>query len=94
MLGAQQAASAHYIGHVASTGTAALPAAAGENGDEQVPGCMGCAAFAGLTAAPPVVVSPLALAEAAATALAAIPSAYRPAPSALPYAARAPPALL
>jgi hypothetical protein len=91
MLGAQQAASDHDIGHI---GSAMAAAAAGDNGGEPVTGCTSCAAFAGLTAAPPAFVAPLALAAAIATPWAVLPSAYLPASSPLPYTARAPPAIL
>ena len=93
MLGAQHAAYVHYIGHIGSAAEAAsVPA--GDNGDAPLHACASCAVFAGLAAAPPAVVQPLAVARATATLLPDIPTAYIAAPSALPYTARAPPAIL
>ena len=93
MLGAQHAAYAHYIGHIGSAAEAAsVPT--GDNGDAPLHACASCAVFAGLAAAPPSCFPPLAVAHAATTLLPDIPTAYIAARSALPYTARAPPALL
>ncbi|MCK9381001.1 MAG: DUF2946 family protein [Sulfuritalea sp.] len=93
MLWAQQAAYAHYIGHIGSAAQAAsVPA--NDNGDTSLHACTTCALFAGLAAAPPAFVPPIAITRAAALPPADIPTAYIPARSALPYTARAPPALL
>jgi hypothetical protein len=92
LLGAQQAAYAHYIGHVGcAIGT---PAAPDGNGDASQHACETCAAFAGLTAAPPACVAPLAAMHVTAAPLPDLASAYAPAPPAPPYTARAPPAIL
>jgi hypothetical protein len=93
MLGAQQAAYAHHVGHIGST-TQAAPAPADDNGDAQFHACASCAVFAGLAAAPPAYVSLIAAAHGVATLLPDIPTAYIAARSALPYTARAPPAVL
>ena len=93
MLGAQQAAYAHCVGHIGSAAQAATAPAA-DNGDAPLHACTTCAVFAGLTAAPPAFVPPVAVAHAAAIPLPHTPTADIPARSALPYTARAPPAVL
>ena len=93
MLGVQQAAYAHYIGHIGS-GAQAASAPADDNGDAPLHACATCAVFAGLAAAPPAFVPPIAVTHAAAIPRPDIPTAYIPARSALPYTARAPPAVL
>jgi hypothetical protein len=93
MLGAQQAAYAHYIGHIGcAAGTA--PAPEGGDGDAPPHACTTCAAFAGLIAAPPAFVAPIAVAPVAAISFPDIPRATLPARPALAYTARAPPAVL
>jgi len=94
MLWAQQAATAHYIEHLGSAMAAASAAAADQDGNDPLQVCATCAVFAGLAGAPPAFVSPLALVPAAAAQAADSPSAYLPARSTPPYAARAPPAIL
>jgi hypothetical protein len=93
MLWAQQAATAHYIEHLGSA-MAASSAATDHDGDDPLQACATCAVFAGLAGAPPAFVSALALVPAAAVQAADSPSAYLPARSTPPYAARAPPAIL
>ncbi|MDD5297113.1 MAG: DUF2946 family protein [Rhodocyclaceae bacterium] len=93
LLGAQQAAFAHFIGHIGCNAEAAKAPASG--GDHKAPdACTSCAAFAGLSAAPPVFVAPIAVARVAAILAPETPGAYLPARPAPPYASRAPPALL
>lgn len=93
ILGAQQASYAHYIGHIGCVAGVAT-ALDGDDGDNPSSACPICAAFAGLVAAPPAYVAPLSLAHVAANPIPDIPTAYLPARSAPPYAARAPPAVL
>ena len=97
LIGAQQAAYAHFLGHLGF----AVETQAGDRGDAGHDAgdtlshvCTTCAAFAALDAAPPVVAMPPPLANAAATALAPAASAHVAARSTLPYAARAPPTVL
>ncbi|MCX7166065.1 MAG: hypothetical protein NTV11_07300 [Rhodocyclales bacterium] len=95
LLGAQQAAYAHWIGHIGSAAsTTSAPDGDGDYGDAPSHACMSCAAFAALNATPPSSVSPIAVAHATAIPFPDIPTAYIPAHSALPYTARAPPAVL
>lgn len=93
LLWAQQAATAHSIGHIGST-IAGASAAAGDNGEAPGSACPSCARFAGLIAAPPAFLPPLVLPHTAATAPADVASGYLPAHPPPPYTARAPPALL
>jgi hypothetical protein len=93
MLWAQQAAYAHYVGHIGSTVQAAS-APADDNDEAPLHVCATCAVFAGLTAAPPAFVSPIAVAHTTAIPFPETPTAYIPARSALSYTARAPPAIL
>lgn len=97
LLGAQQVAYAHFIGHLGSQ----VETAAQEGGDADHGAasslshvCTTCAAFAALDAAPPVVVAATPPSAATAVSLPALPSAATPAHPAPPYAARAPPAAL
>jgi len=93
ILGAQQAAYAHYVGHIDCTAGAAT-AEYGDNGDVPPYACTICTAFAGLIAAPPAFVALISVAHVAAIPILGIPTAYLPAHSAPPYTARAPPAVL
>ena len=93
MLAAQQAAYAHYIGHIGG-GAQAASVPANDSGDAPLHSCTTCSLFAGLAAAPPAFVSPIAVTNAAAIPLANIPTAHIPARPALSYTARAPPAVL
>ena len=93
MLGAQQLAFAHYIGHIdnvaGSVGTAQ------DNKDVPHHECTTCAAFAGLTGgAPPAFVASVAQVDLTATSFRNISSDYLATRSASPYTARAPPAVL
>jgi hypothetical protein len=91
LLAAQQAAYAHVLGHI---GCATETTAASDGGKAPQDPCMACTAFAGLSAAPPAFIAPLDLVHETPIPSPDIPSAYSPAPSAPPYASRAPPALL
>ena len=94
MLGVQQAAYVHVVGHMEGGVAQTASAPAGDNQDAPLHACTTCALLAGLAAAPPAFVSPIALANAVAISLPDIPTAYIAARSALPYTARAPPAFL
>ena len=97
LLGAQQAAYAHFIGHIGNQ--AETVAQEGGDADHGAASslshvCTTCASFAALDAAPPVVAAAVPAAAATAAALPSLPPAVAPADPALPYAARAPPAVL
>lgn len=96
LLGAQQAANAHYVGHLGAA-SAAFAVQQGTGSDE-TPAlekiCATCAAFAALSSAPPS-----AAAVASAVGFDAVrplfyAPVFTPAPAAPPYASRAPPAVL
>ncbi|MDK9723469.1 MAG: hypothetical protein OEL88_01180 [Sterolibacteriaceae bacterium MAG5] len=97
LLGAQQAAYAHFIGHIGNQ--AETVAQEGGDADHGAASslshvCTTCASFAALDAAPPVVAAAVPSAAATAAALPSLPAAVTPADPAPPYAARAPPAVL
>lgn len=97
LLGAQQAACAHWIGHVgAAVGMASAPASGNNRdaGDATFHVCTTCAAFATLDAAPPAFVPPIVVTLAVAISVPDIPTAHVPARTASPYTARAPPVVL
>jgi hypothetical protein len=93
LLGAQQAAHAHFIGHLG----AAAEATAVQSDSDAAPAleyiCATCAAFAALSSAPPTHVAPPAGSPAAMTLHAAAVPTFVPAPTPPPYASRAPPAV-
>jgi len=93
MLGAQQVAFAHYIGHIdcvaGSVGTDQ------DSKDVSHHECTTCAAFAGLTGgAPPAFVASIGQVDVTATSFQDISSDYLPTRTASPYTARAPPVVL
>lgn len=97
LLGAQQAAYAHFIGHIGNQ--AETVAQEGGDADHGAASslshvCTTCASFAALDAAPPAVAASVPSAAATAAALPSLPPAVTPAHPAPPYAARAPPAVL
>jgi len=95
LLGAQQAAYAHWIGHVGiAIGATAPDNGTGNDSDARGNACNSCTAFAALAAAPPAFVAPLAVAQAVAIPATETCSVYVPARPAPPYASRAPPAVL
>lgn len=94
MLGVQQAAYAHYADHMGSGAAQAASAPAGDSEDAPLHACATCTLLAGLAAAPPVFAPPIAMVHAVAISLPDLPTAYCAARSALPYTARAPPAIL
>jgi hypothetical protein len=95
LLGAQQAANAHFIGHL---GTAAKTAAFHKAGGDELPAldsiCTTCAAFAALSSAPPSHVDVLAAVRTSLAQPAVAAPVFIPARAAPPYASRAPPAVL
>jgi hypothetical protein len=93
MLVAQQAAYAHFVSHIGS-GAQAASVPANDNGDALLHSCSTCSLSAGLAAAPPAFVPPVAVMNAAAVPPANTPTAHIPARPALSYTARAPPAVL
>ncbi len=94
LLAAQQFAFAHWIGHIGVT-TSAVSVQGGADGDGHSDrSCETCAALAALTAAPPAFVAPIDIVPAAAISFTEILLPEVPARSALPYGARAPPAVL
>jgi hypothetical protein len=96
LLGAQQAAYAHWIVHIGTAVSVAPAADGGDDDDDDAPPhvCTTCAAFAALNAAPPVVAPALAMGSVEAALFSEPVPAYTPASSAPPYIARAPPAVL
>lgn len=97
LLGAQQAAYAHFIGHIGNQAETAMQ----EGGDADHGAasslshvCTTCASFAALDAAPPVVAAAIPATTATVAVTPAPASPAIPARPALPYAARAPPAVL
>ena len=97
LIGAQQAAYAHFLGHLgcaAETQASDRGDAGHDAGDTLSHVCTTCAAFAALDAAPPVVAMPLSLASAATTDAPPALAERVTARTARPYAARAPPAVL
>ena len=92
LLGAQQAAFAHWISHIGSAAGAAAQYGDQDNhGDAPGHSCNVCVAYAALAAAPPSFVAPSAVSQ---TTAEPVPeSTYRhvPARPAPPYASRAPP---
>jgi len=93
VLGAQQFAFAHWIGHSGAV-TSAVSTHGSDNGNEPAHSCETCVALAALTAAPPAFVALIGVVPAAAIPFSDIPLPEVPARSALPYGARAPPAVL
>jgi hypothetical protein len=91
LLGAQQAAYAHVLGHI---GCASETTAASDGNKAPHDPCMACTAFAALAAAPPAFIAPMALVHGAPIPSPDLPTAYLPSRPAPPYASRAPPALL
>jgi hypothetical protein len=96
LLGAQQVANAHYVGHLDSASGALAVHKSG--GSDEAPAleriCATCAAFAALSSAPPSDPAvPSAVGFAAVRPL-FFASVFTPAPAAPPYASRAPPAVL
>lgn len=97
LLGAQQAAYAHFIGHIGNQ--AETVAQEGGDADHGAASslshvCTTCASFAALDAAPPAVAASVPACAATATFAPAPASTAIPAQPAPPYAARAPPAVL
>jgi hypothetical protein len=91
LLGAQQAAYAHVLGHIGcTTETASAP----DGNKAPHDPCLACTAFAGLAAAPPAFIAPMALAHGAPIPSTDLPTSYLPTRPAPPYASRAPPAVL
>jgi hypothetical protein len=91
LLGAQQAAHAHFVGHLG----AAAETTAVHSGSDEAPGleyvCTTCAAFSALSSAPPSQAAAPAASPAANQVHAAVVSRFVPAPAPPPYASRAPP---
>lgn len=97
LLGAQQAAYAHFIGHLGNQAeTVALEGGDADHGAASSLShvCTTCAAFAVLDAAPPAAEVPLPATTAAMADLPAIAAADLPARTRAPYAPRAPPTVL
>ena len=95
LLGAQQVANAHFIGHFqASAKTAALQPSGGDETPAAERICVTCAAFAALSSAPPSDVPVVAAMRAAYACPATAAHHFTPAPAAPPYASRAPPVVL
>lgn len=97
LLGAQQAAYAHWIGHLGTAANAVSHPAGGEHRDDGEASshiCTTCAAFVSLNAAPPVFVAPIVISLTSVISFPDIPLAHVPAHSASFYTARAPPAVL
>ena len=102
LLGAQQAAYAHWISHIGGDIAAAVESdgpnddgtGGGSDDGDDPPShvCATCAAFAALNAAPPVIETIAAVAPATAAPIPEPSSTRAPAPSVPPYIARAPPA--
>ncbi|HEX8964618.1 MAG TPA: hypothetical protein VF801_16580 [Rhodocyclaceae bacterium] len=94
LLGAQQAAGAHFAGHL---GAAARTTTVHHSAGDELPAldgiCATCAAFAALSSAPPP--HSIVLAAVRIPAVRPVPLApvFTPAPAAPPYASRAPPAV-
>jgi hypothetical protein len=93
LLGAQQFAFAHWIGHIGAA-TSAVSVHGSSDGDESAHSCETCVALTALTAAPPAFVAPIDVVPAAAIPFSDLPLTAVPARSASPYGARAPPAIL
>lgn len=95
LLGAQQAANAHFIGHL---GTAAAATTFDKNAADESPAleriCSTCAAFAALSSAPPSHVALLAAVRTLFAPPVVVVPIFTPAPAAPPYASRAPPVVL
>ena len=94
LLGAQQLAYAHGIGHLSNPASAATTSKTGGDGDAPSHLCMTCAACAALSAAPPPFVAPCDAVHVAAILVPEVASAYLPGHFASIYSARAPPAPL
>ncbi|MDD5250415.1 MAG: hypothetical protein PHY45_15635 [Rhodocyclaceae bacterium] len=96
LLGAQQAANAHFIGHLGSAAEATAFHKGGTGGDAPALDgvCKTCAAFAALVAAPPAYTPPPAVARVPNTRLFVQAPVFTPAPPAPPYSSRAPPVVL
>lgn len=95
LLGAQQAANAHFIGHL---GTAAEASAFHKGGADDASAldsvCATCAAFAALSSSPPSYAAPFVALRVGSPRPASSHPFLTPAPAAPPYASRAPPAVL
>ena len=99
LLGAQQAANAHFIGHIGTAAESTAFHKGGKSGNgSDAPAldgvCATCAAFAALVAAPPVHVAPQVAARTSVIRMFVQAPVFVPAPLAPPYASRAPPAVL
>ncbi|HTY99026.1 MAG TPA: hypothetical protein VMB75_04290 [Rhodocyclaceae bacterium] len=101
LLGAQQAALIHLIGHLGEAMHAGMVPDADQETDVDHGGpsglphrCNTCLAFAAVAAtAPPLALAPMAAESAKTSRLASIAYGYKPAPAAPPYTSRAPPFL-
>jgi hypothetical protein len=94
LLGAQQVANAHYIGHLEAAGKTLSFQTNGDDVHAAESVCATCAAFAALSSAPPSHASVLVASRAVQACPPAAASHFVPAPPAPPYASRAPPFVL